>query len=132
MDSTRTPSMEGTRTQTIRRTLSATSLIGEPVENAEGENLGTLKDIMLDVQSGRVAYAVLDFGGFMGMGNKLFAIPFGAFRVDEGAHALILSADRETLKSAEGFDKNNWPDTTDPEWGRRIHDYYGQTPYWEF
>ena len=123
--------MATTNAHAVRRTLSATSLIGDKVHNAEGERLGTLKDIMLDVGSGRVAYAVLDFGGFLGMGNKLFAIPFGAFRVDEDEHALILSADKEVLANAEGFDKDNWPDTTDPEWGRRIHDFYGQTPYWQ-
>ena len=122
--------MNTTNTNTYRRTLSATSLIGDSVHNAEGEKLGTLKDFMLDVSSGRVAYAVLDYGGFMGMGNKLFAIPFGAFRFDEDSHTLIVSIDKDVLENAEGFDEDNWPDTTDPDWGRRMHDYYGQTPYW--
>lgn len=122
--------MVAMNTHTVRRALSATTLIGSKVHNAEGERLGTLKELMLDVDSGRIVYAVLDFGGFLGMGNKLFAIPFGAFRLDESERALILSVDRETLENAEGFDKDNWPDTTEAEWGRRIHEYYGQTPYW--
>lgn len=114
-----------------RRTLSANTLIGDPVRNHEGENIGNLKEIMLDVSSGRIAYGVLEFGGFMGMGNKLFAIPFDRFAVDEDDHALVLNVPKETLKNAEGFDPNNWPDTTDPKWERRIHDYYDATPYHE-
>ena len=120
-----------TRTTNERRTLSASTLIGDPVRNAEAEKLGELKQIMLDVNSGRISYGVLEFGGFMGMGNKLFAIPFDRFHVDEQDHQLVLNVPKETLKSAEGFDPNNWPDTTDPKWERRIHDYYGATPYHE-
>lgn len=120
-----------TRTDTTheRRTMSATTLIGDPVRNPQGETIGDLREIMLDVRTGRVAYGVLDFGGFLGMGNKLFAVPFDRFRVDEKNHQLILDVDKETLKNAEGFDEDNWPDTTNPDWERRIHDYYGATPY---
>ena len=119
-----------TRSTMERRTLSASSLIGDPVTNPEGEKVGELKEIMLDVTSGRVAYGVLDFGGGMlNMGNKLFAVPFDRFRVDEDDHKLVLNVDKETLKNAEGFDKNDWPDTSNPDWERRVHDYYGATPY---
>lgn len=119
----------GTMTRNERRTLSASTLIGDPVRNPKGENVGELKEIMLDVESGRVAYGVLSFGGMLGMGDKLFAVPFDRFRVDEEEHHLVLNVDKETLKNAEGFDKNDWPDTTDPEWERKIHDFYGATPY---
>ena len=118
-------------TNNYRRTLSAGTLIGDPVKNAEGEKLGELKEIMLDTERGQVAYAVLDFGGFMGLGDKLFAVPWQAFTVNEDDHKLILNVDKETLKNAEGFDKNNWPDTTNLDWGRKIHQHYGYTPYWE-
>ena len=114
-----------------RRTLSAGTLIGDKVKNSQGEELGTLKEIMLDVERGQVAYGVLESGGFLGMGGKLFAIPFEAFKVDEQNHKLVLNVDKETLKKAEGFDKNNWPDTTNPEWGRKVHQDFGYTPYWE-
>ncbi|HEX7021791.1 MAG TPA: PRC-barrel domain-containing protein [Trueperaceae bacterium] len=113
------------------RNLSATTLIGDPVMNPDGEKLGTLKDIMLDFEAGRIAYGVLDFGGFMNMGDKLFAIPAEAFDIDYENHSLILNVDKDTLKNAEGFDKNNWPDTANREWGNRIHEHYGYTPYWE-
>jgi sporulation protein YlmC with PRC-barrel domain len=115
----------------FRKTMSASTLIGDRVMNAEGEHLGNMKEIMLDVDSGRVAYAVLDFGGFLGAGDKFFAVPWRAFSVDEANHRLILNVDKETLRSAEGFDKNDWPDTSNPEWGRRIHQHYGYSPYWD-
>ncbi len=114
-----------------RRTLSANTLIGDSVKNSQGENLGNLKEIMLDVQSGRVAYGVLESGAVLGMGGKLFAIPFEAFNVNEKDHTLFLNVDKETLKNAEGFDKNNWPDTANREWGQQTHDYYGYSPYWQ-
>lgn len=123
--------MNQTLTKDHRKTLSAGTLIGDPVRSPEGENLGTLKEIMLDVDRGRIAYGVLEFGGFMGMGDKYFAVPFEKFQVDEKDHKLVLNVDRETLKKAEGFDKNAWPDTTDVDWGRQIHQHYGATPYWQ-
>lgn len=115
----------------FRRTMSASTMIGDKVMNAQGEHLGNMKELMIDVTTGRVAYAVLDFGGFMGIGDKFFAVPWQAFTVDEENHRMVLNVDKKTLENAEGFDKNNWPDTTNPEWGRRIHKHYGYTPYWE-
>ena len=118
-------------TADYRRTLSAGTLIGDSVKNSQGDNLGNLKEIMLDVQSGRVACGVLESGSFLGMGGKLFAIPFEAFDVNEKDHTLVLNVDTETLKNAEGFDKNNWPDTASREWGQKTHDYFGYSPYWQ-
>jgi sporulation protein YlmC with PRC-barrel domain len=115
---------------TVNRNLSATTLIGDPVKNPQGEKIGDLKDVMLDFEHGRIAYGVLDFGGVLGMGKKLFAIPAEGFTIDRENHQLILNVDKETLKSAEGFDPNNWPDTADRTWGERIHSFYGYTPYW--
>jgi hypothetical protein len=116
---------------TERRTLSVTSLVGDGVRNPAGENLGEIKDLMIDLPTGKVAYAVLDFGGFLGVGNKLFAVPFGVFRLDQDKHEFVLDVPKELLKAAPGFDKDNWPDMTDREWGRRMHQYYGQKVYWE-
>jgi sporulation protein YlmC with PRC-barrel domain len=114
-----------------RRSLSAGSIIGDPVVNAQGEDLGAIKEIMIDVERGQVSYAVLSFGGFLGMGDKLFAIPWQAFSVDEANQRMVLNVDRERLERAEGFDPGNWPDTADEEWARRIHKHYGYEPYWE-
>ncbi len=114
-----------------RATLSASTIIGDHVHNAQGEELGSVKDIMLDLDTGRIAYAVLSFGGFLGLGDKLFAIPWNALQLDAPNHAFILNVDKETLQNAEGFDKDKWPDMSDTGWGVRIHDYYGTRPYWE-
>ena len=114
----------------FRKVLSADTLKGDSVKNGADENLGNLHDIMIDLQSGRVAYAVLSFGGFMGMGNKLFAVPWSALTVDEDRKCLILDVNKSKLENAPGFDKDNWPDMADRTWGESIYTYYGQTPYW--
>jgi hypothetical protein len=113
-----------------RRVLSASSLAGDRVRNAAHENIGSIEEIMIDIPSGRVAYAVLSFGGFLGIGSKLFAIPWSALRLDEGEHEFILDIDRATLESAPGFDKHNWPDMANLRFGNEIHQHYGKTPYW--
>jgi sporulation protein YlmC with PRC-barrel domain len=116
--------------QRYRRVLSADTLAGDRVHNSAGEDLGSIEEIMLDIPSGRIAYAVLSFGGFLGIGNKLFAVPWDAMRLDEGEQQFILDVDRQTLESAPGFDKGNWPDMADPAFGREIHAHYGTKPYW--
>lgn len=115
---------------TVNPTLSASSLMGDKVVNAQSENIGNLKDIMIDTGSGKIAYGVLDFGGVAGMGNSLFAVPWASFSIDTENENLRLNVDKETLKNAEGFDQNNWPDTANREWGQKVHDHYGVTPYW--
>jgi sporulation protein YlmC with PRC-barrel domain len=117
--------------KSIRQVLSAKTLAGDRVVNNRGEDLGKIEDLMIDLEAGRVAYAVLSFGGFLGVGDKLFAIPWGALRVDEAEKQFILNVDKELLKQAPGFDKNNWPDMTDPAWGAQLYGYYGYKPFWE-
>lgn len=111
--------------------LSASSIDSEDVVNAQGEDLGEIKELMIDIQSGRVAYAVLGFGGFLGMGEKLFAIPWSAFKLDADNRCFILDVAQERLKEAPGFDKDDWPSMADPQWAATIHSYYGASPYWE-
>jgi sporulation protein YlmC with PRC-barrel domain len=115
----------------FRRVMSASSLSGDKVVNAAGEDLGTVKELMIDVPTTRVAYAVLSFGGFLGMGNKLFAVPFEALTLDEDKKHFVLNVDKETLKTAQGFDKDDWPDMADPAWGGDIYRHYGIRPYWD-
>ena len=109
----------------------AASLEGDEVVNANGDNLGRIEAIMLDVTSGRVAYAVLSFGGFLGMGSKLFAIPWSALTLDARQKRFVLDASRERLESAPGFDKDHWPSMADRAWATDVHDYYDATPYWD-
>lgn len=114
-----------------RRVMGASTLKGDRVVNAAGEDIGKIDEIMIDTPTGRVAYAVLSFGGFLGMGNKLFAIPWNVLSLDEDKQVFRLNIDKGTLERAPGFDKNDWPDMTDRAWGGRIYTYYGASPYWE-
>jgi len=114
-----------------RRVLSASTLAGDHVRNPEGEDLGKVEEIMLDVATGRVAYAVLSFGGFLGMGSKLFALPWEALTLDEDNHEFVLNVSKQKLENAPGFDKDNWPDMADTSWGSTIYSYYGKEPYWD-
>ena len=118
--------------QSNPRVLSATTLIGDDVKNAQGENLGKLEEIMLDVNTGKIAYAVLSFGGFLGLGDKLFAIPWQAFSLNAEEHSLVVNVNKSVLEKAPGFDKDKWPKTTsaDDKWLVQVYDYYGYSPYW--
>jgi sporulation protein YlmC with PRC-barrel domain len=107
-----------------RRVLAADTLQGDTVRNPSGEDLGKIESIMIDIPTGRVAYAVLSYGGFLGMGNKLFAVPWDAFNVDEQNHEFILDIAKDRLEDAPGFDKDHWPDMADPDWAGPVHDYY--------
>ncbi len=97
----------------------------------QDEDLGKVEDIMLDLQSGKVAYVVVSFGGFLGIGSKLFAMPWEAFQLDADNKVFRLDLDKQVLENAPGFDKDNWPDFADREWGSKIYSYYGYEPYWK-
>jgi sporulation protein YlmC with PRC-barrel domain len=111
--------------------MSAESLIGDKVVNTLGEDLGKLEEIMIDMDSGHVNYAVLSFGGLFGIGDKLFAIPWKLLRLDPDNKQFICDIPKDKLERAPGFDKDNWPRMGDRDWGREVHTYYGQEPYWE-
>jgi sporulation protein YlmC with PRC-barrel domain len=115
----------------VRPVLAASTITGDRVRNSAGEDLGKIEEIMLDVPSGRIAYAVLSYGGFMGIGDKLFAVPWSALRIDTAEHEFVLDVDKNVLETAPGFDKDNWPDMAQPDFARSIHKFYNKTPYWE-
>lgn len=106
------------------RFLSASTLNGDAVKNHKDESLGDLKDIMIDTTTGKVAYAVLSFGGILGMGEKLFAVPWQALVVDGENKQLLLEMDKEYLKNAPGFDKDHWPDFADQKFTDKMNAYY--------
>jgi sporulation protein YlmC with PRC-barrel domain len=111
--------------------VSASKIIGEAVVNRQDEDLGEIHELVIDAKEGRLTYAVLSFGGFMGMGNKLFAMPWSAFEFAKHENKLILNVDKEKLKDAPGFDQDaKWPDFADRTWGNSIYKYYGYAPYW--
>ena len=115
-------------TQTLTRTtLSAKTLTGDPVRNSKGDQLGKIEDFRIDLPTGRIAYAVLSF---MGIGNKLFAVPWTAMAVDTANKAFILDVPKERLKSAPGFDKDDWPDSSDIEFRTAVYAFYNVPPDW--
>lgn len=105
--------------------LSSSSINGDDVVNPQGEDLGHVEDLMIDTAQGKVEYAVLSFGGFLGMGDKYFAIPFKQFTVDRDNKKMVLNVDKERLKNAPGFDKDNWPNFADQSFRTTIDTYYG-------
>jgi hypothetical protein len=106
-------------------------IIGSKVVNDAGEDLGKIEDLVIDSRNSRVAYAILSFGGFLGVGDSHFPIPWEAIDFNAAEHYATLSINKDRLKNAPGFDKDNWPDMSDISWGGEIHSHYGFKPYWE-
>jgi len=120
---------EGGPVQQNRASLAAASTLpGHRVLKAAGEELGDIEELMLNLDSGHIEYAVLSFSGIAGIGNKRFPVPWSALRVDPGEQDLVLDRDRRALGGAPRFDKDSWPDIADPAFGRAVHAYYGTTP----
>lgn len=111
--------------QAMYGVVATSQIIGEKVVDREDEKLGKIEELVIDANTGHLAYAVLAFG------DKRFAIPWDAFEFANTEHKLILNVDRVKLDAAPGFDKKDtWPDFADQTWGGEIHDYYGTKPYW--
>lgn len=108
--------------------MGADTLNGNDVYNHHGDKLGDIKEIMLNVQSGRVCYAVMSCGGFMGMGEKLFAVPWAALTLDTEHKRFVLKVEKARLESSPGFDKSHWPDMADAQWAASIHEFFGVSP----
>src|SRR5665213_2612440 len=108
--------------------MGADTLLGNDVYNAAGEDLGDIKELMIQISTGKVVYAVLVYGGFLGMGDKLFAVPWEALKLDTTNHRFVLNISKEVLKDAPGFDQGHWPSMADQTWATSVHNFYG-TPY---
>lgn len=115
---------EGEQANSPVRRLTATSIIKDDVENPNGESLGSIKDFMINLNNGTIEYAVLKFStGFLGMDQKLFAIPWRELQIDPLREVFILDRDKEYLKNAPGFDEDHWPETN-------AHYYEDANAYW--
>ena len=102
----------GKRSNSPLKRLTVSSIIGDSVFNPQGEALGNIRDMMLDITDGRIDYAIIEFGGFLGINQKYFAVPFSALSIDEDRNqSFILNESRESLKRYPGFDKDHWPGT---------------------
>lgn len=119
-----------------RRTVRSQHLVGLPVENLRDEHLGCIDELMIDVVSGRVAYAVLRPGLGESTAAKRFVIPWSSMQIDAKGPCLRLDVDAEKLKSAPGLLEDDWTDTLgaeslEAEWHESVHRFYGSKPYWE-
>ena len=120
------------------KVLTASILKGDKVTNAKGEDLGTVQEIMLELERGRVAYVVLSFGRVSWMpNNKLFAVPWEVLSISFHDRKFVLNVSQETLKSAPGFDRDKWPDVVDFGWLAKefpvptnVPHTNGRDPYW--
>jgi sporulation protein YlmC with PRC-barrel domain len=110
--------------------MASASLDGNKVMSLDGEHVGKISDIMLDVRSGRIAYAVLSEGGFLGMGSTLHAIPWNALTLDTDEKCFRVDIAAQKIKVEPGFDKDHWPSMADITWGSELHRYYNRDPYW--
>ena len=110
--------------------ISAKKVQGSEVVSTAGVALGHVEDLMIDKVTGRIVYAVLTYGGLLGLGEKHFALPWEAldYSVERGAY--VLDVDPELLERAPGFRRDQAPDMSDRRWGEQIHQYYGFEPYW--
>jgi sporulation protein YlmC with PRC-barrel domain len=105
--------------------MGANTLLGNDVYNKDGEDLGDIKEFMIDMTSGKVAYAVLSFGGLLGLGDKLFAVPWAALTLDTANKRFTLNVPKATLKDAPGFNQDRWPSMSDKTWASGVHKFYG-------
>ena len=108
----------------------AKSIAGMAVKNPADEDLGKVEDVVIDMETGSVRYAAIAFGGFLGVGDKLFAVPFKALHVKQDAGSktshFILDVDKKTLEKARGFDKNDWPDFANPRFAEENDRYFAE------
>ncbi|MEP7181977.1 MAG: PRC-barrel domain-containing protein [Betaproteobacteria bacterium] len=109
--------------------LGATSFCGDGVYDIAGRFLGWLDELVLDTYSGRIAYALMSGGGFLG--TEFFAIPWSAITVDRVYRRCVIKIDLERLIDAPGLDGDLLPRMADPDWATKVHAYYGCEPYWE-
>jgi sporulation protein YlmC with PRC-barrel domain len=110
----------------VAKTFQASKLIGLNVRNKEGEKLGTVHDLVLNIETGKIAYVALSVGGVLGVGEKLFAVPYNQLAFDHGKNEqfFVLDMAKEKLEAAPGFNKSDWPNFADPNWTNKIDNYY--------
>lgn len=137
LDNLTQPTVEGARIVINNsgpgpRLMTADTLTGDKVINRQGETLGTVAHIMLDVPRGRIAYMVMSSGGFLGIGDRLFAIPWSVLVLDTDRKCFVLDAQKSTFDNAPGFDKEHWPTTMeDNAWHDQVHGHFKADRYWE-
>ena len=111
--------------------LGTASVYGDSVYDVADRFLGEIQELVLDIRSGRVAYALMAVGGFLGMGRKLLAIPWSTVTVDRVYRRCVVNINLERLIDAPSLDGDVLPRMADPSWATQVHAYFGCKPYWE-
>ena len=117
-------------TDETNRLISADKVQGTTVYNSSGEKLGTVEDVMIDKLSGKVAYAVMSFGGFLGMGEKYHPLPWSTLTYDTDLNGYSIPMSKEVLEKAPAYSRDEGIDLSDRQWGEQVHRYYNVDPYW--
>lgn len=112
------------------RILAAGALKGSRVGNFAGEDLGKVDDLVVDVATGRLAYVIVSMGGFLGIGDKLFAVPWELFTVRAADHEFLLDVEKQMLRDAPSFERSKWPNMSDDAWAAQVRSHFAQKPYW--
>ena len=111
--------------------ISSDKVEGTAVYNREGEKLGSIHTLMIDKTSGKVAYAVMSFGGFLGIGDRYHPLPWSVLDYETSQGGYVVDLDRSKLEGAPTYGTSETPNWSDRSWGQQVHDYYGTRPYWE-
>jgi sporulation protein YlmC with PRC-barrel domain len=124
------PTQDELETNETSMLISADKVEGTNVMNPAGEKLGSIEDIMIDKRSGKVAYAVMSFGGFLGFGDRHHPLPWSMLKYDTNLNGYVVNLDKRILESAPAYGTDERVDLADEEYGRKLHDYYHVPPYW--
>jgi sporulation protein YlmC with PRC-barrel domain len=116
---------------TSGRLIAASQVQGTTVYNTEMEKLGSIEDVMIDKSSGRIAYAVLSFGGFLGIGDRYYPLPWEKLSYDTDMGGYVIDIGRDVLEGAPSYTEEATPSWSDEAWGRGVYSYYGVQPFWD-
>ena len=123
-------SKDNLETRETARLIASDKVEGTSVRNRKGESLGSIYNVMIDKTTGRVAYAVMSFGGFLGIGERYHPLPWSVLTYDPTVGAYVVDLNKKVLEAAPTFARDERVDWEDRAWGQRVHDYYGVSPYW--
>lgn len=111
-----------------KQIVSTSSITGKEVKNPKGREIGEIEDFMINPANGDVLYAVLSFGGIMGLGSEYYSVPVEALTISDDENVITMDVNKERLEHAPSFDRDDWPITTRPEYVNSIYTHYGYTP----
>ncbi len=111
--------------------ISADKVEGTAVYNREGDKLGSIHTVMIDKVSGKVAYAVMSFGGFLGIGDRYYPLPWDVLTYDTSQGGYVVDRDQSMLEGAPTYGTSETPNWGDPGWNQQVHDYYGARRWWD-